>query len=397
MRALVIVISLVIYTTCGFSDSPTAIPDNEAAKHVGEAVAVEGLVAQVTVRPNGIIFLNFGSRYPQHVFTVQIKPPCVVPDAASLEGKSVRVTGTITTYADKPQLILQSADQLSVLEATTPVASQPQPRAPQFQSSAVTASTGAATSKDVAMFSGPLIGMQPGRAFTFQVDFDDQELKMLKKSGESKIQQATVTLLVPEKFDPSRSWPLFAIYSTSDGDGLNTKRMPMYSAALLRAGYVGIAADGPEKVTREVAELHWTFLHAGLRVLGSQWPASTNWPMALGGNSGGAKRAGVQATMWAANGRTILGVFMGGCNSDTITPAAHYFHPPSTFKRTPLFLSSGKSDTVATPLMMRSVATKLNVGGFKTVRLEPFDGGHNISPDEVEKALRWFLDPARKP
>lgn len=95
--------------------SPVHITDDQAAQHIGETVILEGRVVQVFTSDKGNVFLNFGAPFPRHRFSTTIfsRYSQAFPDVQRLEGKRVRITGTITLYRNKPQILLTPADQLS--------------------------------------------------------------------------------------------------------------------------------------------------------------------------------------------------------------------------------------------------------------------------------------------
>jgi len=61
-------------------------------------------------------FLNFGWRYPNHVFTAVILERNLhyFPDARSWEGKTIKVRGQVRLYKGKPEIILERPDQVTV-------------------------------------------------------------------------------------------------------------------------------------------------------------------------------------------------------------------------------------------------------------------------------------------
>jgi DNA/RNA endonuclease YhcR with UshA esterase domain len=90
------------------------LPPEEAAKHVGETASVEGVVVNVGHGKTGTVYLNFGAAFPNQVFSAVIKAEskAVFPEADGLEGKTVTVTGVITLYKDKPEIVLEKREQL---------------------------------------------------------------------------------------------------------------------------------------------------------------------------------------------------------------------------------------------------------------------------------------------
>jgi hypothetical protein len=76
---------------------------------------VEGPVVKVFTSKNGNTFLNFGAAYPNQTFTGWVpKNSPLAGDASlsALEGKRVRVSGTIDLYKGKPEIKIMSKDQI---------------------------------------------------------------------------------------------------------------------------------------------------------------------------------------------------------------------------------------------------------------------------------------------
>ena len=95
--------------------SATVISDTEAAQHVGQQATAEGTLVKVFTSKNGNTFLNFGAAYPNQTFTGWIpkdSPLAGDESLSALEGKRVRVTGTIDLYKGKPEIKIMSKDQL---------------------------------------------------------------------------------------------------------------------------------------------------------------------------------------------------------------------------------------------------------------------------------------------
>lgn len=92
----------------------TTIAPTEAAGHVGQTVTVEGPVSGVKTARSGITFLDMGGRYPDNAFVAVIlkADAAKFPDVAALEGHVVRVTGPVTLYRGKPQIVLTQPGQL---------------------------------------------------------------------------------------------------------------------------------------------------------------------------------------------------------------------------------------------------------------------------------------------
>jgi DNA/RNA endonuclease YhcR with UshA esterase domain len=95
------------------------IGTGEADKHYDQEMIVTGKVAQVTIRPT-VTFLNLDRSHPDSPFTVVIfhGHSSFFGDANALKGKTIEIRGKIKNYNDKPEIALDSTNQLTVLGAT---------------------------------------------------------------------------------------------------------------------------------------------------------------------------------------------------------------------------------------------------------------------------------------
>jgi len=98
--------------------APLKIGAADAARHYDQEMIVTGKVAQVTIRPT-ITFLNLDENYPDSPFSVVIfhGHSSFYGDANALKGKSVEIKGKIKNYQDKPEIVLDSTNQLAVFDS----------------------------------------------------------------------------------------------------------------------------------------------------------------------------------------------------------------------------------------------------------------------------------------
>jgi DNA/RNA endonuclease YhcR with UshA esterase domain len=92
----------------------TVIPDTEAARHVGQKATVEGVVVAVFTSKKST-FIDLGGEYPHETFTGWIPKDSPLAGNVSLEaleGKKVRITGTIDLYKGKPEIKIMSKSQI---------------------------------------------------------------------------------------------------------------------------------------------------------------------------------------------------------------------------------------------------------------------------------------------
>lgn len=92
------------------------ISPQEAPQYVGYSVTVEGLVRQVSTSRGGTTFINFGGRFPNHIFYAVIFKNSAgkFSSVRALEGRQVAISGKIKLYKGKPQIILTSPSQIEL-------------------------------------------------------------------------------------------------------------------------------------------------------------------------------------------------------------------------------------------------------------------------------------------
>jgi hypothetical protein len=87
----------------------------KAASYVGQAVTVEGVVMEVsTDSRSGNTFINFGGRYPNHLFfgIIFASDADLFSGVHSLEGSLVQISGAVQLYRGKPQIVINDPAQI---------------------------------------------------------------------------------------------------------------------------------------------------------------------------------------------------------------------------------------------------------------------------------------------
>src|SRR5438874_13035747 len=97
------------------AQAPATYTATEAAKHVGETATVTDRVDGVHQSGKGNIFLNMGGKYPNQAFTAFIPSANAAQfsQPQQYEGRTVVVSGKITLYRGKPEIIVNSLSQIS--------------------------------------------------------------------------------------------------------------------------------------------------------------------------------------------------------------------------------------------------------------------------------------------
>jgi len=119
---VIIALLFVITSETSPSYSQNIINPEEAQEHVGENQTVCGTVASTNyaIGSKGQpTFLNLNRPYPDHIFTIVIwgsdRHKFNNPPEEYFDTKKICVTGTITTYRGKPQIVVNSPSQINEL------------------------------------------------------------------------------------------------------------------------------------------------------------------------------------------------------------------------------------------------------------------------------------------
>jgi DNA/RNA endonuclease YhcR with UshA esterase domain len=90
----------------------------DAASHYDQEMIVTGKVAQVTIRPT-VTFLNLDKAFPDSPFSVVIfhGRSSFYADANAMKGKSIEIRGKIKNYQNKPEIVLDNMNQLTVFDS----------------------------------------------------------------------------------------------------------------------------------------------------------------------------------------------------------------------------------------------------------------------------------------
>ena len=110
--------------------APVVVPPEEAAGQVGKTVTVKGKVDGQKSSKVGNTYLNFGGKFPNHVFSCLLRAKNFTNPIPEYAGKVVEVTGKVTLYEDKPQIELTSLSEIQVVEEVVPAEAPPSQPAP---------------------------------------------------------------------------------------------------------------------------------------------------------------------------------------------------------------------------------------------------------------------------
>lgn len=216
------------------------------------------------------------------------------------------------------------------------------------------------------------------------------------QAGNPRPETGRAVLTFPAGFDPSRTWPILIVTSTSDFNRTSAMDVDWYRKPATAEGWVVLGSDATIAPRIDSTQWRLGLLGAALEAIRKDWPQSARWPVAFAGFSGGSKRSGVLGAMLAKSGSVrVCGFFLSGINEDRLGESFRTYQPGRGLLEVPVWLSSGADDPIATPAAHNLVKASLERVGFKRVRLEQFSGGHQLKLSEVRRALQWFRQLGR--
>ena len=241
------------------------------------------------------------------------------------------------------------------------------------------------------------VALPPGSMVKANVPLSTQEKSLAAQGGNPVPPNAVAVLATPANFDPRKSWPVLVTCSTSDFKRQNRDDLiQFYRTVGLSEGWVLLAGDGPQHARNDTAAWRGAMTLAAIDALHRSFSGSEKWPVACAGFSGGGKGVGYVAPLLAKNGCRIAGIYMTGANEDHLSDGYARIQPGPNFLNTPIYISAGHDDRIATVEQQYNVAGSIKRTGFNRMRIGTFHGGHEVNDGQTSVALSWFRQLERQ-
>jgi hypothetical protein len=235
------------------------------------------------------------------------------------------------------------------------------------------------------------VAFSPGSTVKANVPLSAQEKSLGSQGGNVVPSNAVAVLATPSNFDPQKTWPVLVVCSTSDSKRQNRDDLvDFYGRVGLREGWVVLAGDGPQPARNDTAAWRGAMTLAAIDALHRSFPRSNKWPVACAGFSGGGKGVGVVAPLLAKHGCHIAGIYITGANEDRLSEGYARVGPGKEFLTTPVYISAGRDDRIATLEQQYNVAGSIKRTGFQRIKIGTFHGGHEANDAQTSIALHWF-------
>jgi hypothetical protein len=258
----------------------------------------------------------------------------------------------------------------------------------------VIATFGAGAAQASLNFAGT--SFSPGSTVQANVPLSALEKSYAGQGGNPVPPYAVAVLATPVNFDPTKSWPVLIPCSTSDFKRQNRNDLvQFYQRVGLSEGWVLLAGDGPQHAKNDNVAWRESMTMAAVDALHRSFPGSEKWPMACAGFSGGGKGVGYVAPFLARYGCHITGIYITGANEDHLSDGYARLQPGADFLNTPIYVSAGHEDRIATLEQQYAVVGLIKRTGFKRIRIGTFRGGHEVNDAQTSIALHWFRELAK--
>jgi DNA/RNA endonuclease YhcR with UshA esterase domain len=105
---------MLIFAVNAFSQE--VISSKEAKDNIGKKIQVKGKIAAIFISDKGNKFINFDEKSPNQTFTVAIFSGKDVDISRIKEGCTMTVFGEIKEYKGKPEIVIDSNEQIISIE-----------------------------------------------------------------------------------------------------------------------------------------------------------------------------------------------------------------------------------------------------------------------------------------
>ena len=235
------------------------------------------------------------------------------------------------------------------------------------------------------------VAFSPGSTVKANVPLSAQEKSLASQGGNAVPPNAVAVLATPSNFDPRKSWPVLVVCSTSDFKRQNRDDLAdFYARVGLREGWLVLAGDGPQPARNDTGAWRGAMTLAAISALHRSFPGSDKWPIACAGFSGGGKGVGLVAPLLAKNGSRVAGIYITGANADQLSDGYARVGPGAGFLKTPVYISAGRDDRIATVEQQYNVAGSIKRTGFQRLKIGTFHGSHEVNDAQTSIALSWF-------
>lgn len=207
-----------------------------------------------------------------------------------------------------------------------------------------------------------------------------------------------ITLIVPEKFDPTNkdSLAVFCHASTSNGKGLSEWAIKDFDKVAIGENALVVAVDGEfgnPGGNADSPQFRYTMISSFMDTLQESHPTAEHWRYIHAGHSGGTGYASFVGLGFVKSEFRLAGCFLSGGNYSPVKWEEGWKLKTASKKKMRLFYSFGKNDPITTPALQDEVLAKLKESSFKSLRVVYHMDKHQVHQAHWQEAFQWFKEP----
>src|SRR5437763_4772791 len=123
--------------------------------------------------------------------------------------------------------------------------------------------------------------VQPGGKIEIHFPVSKYFQAVAAQAGNPRPDTGRAVIAFPAGFDPSRSWPILIVTSTSDFHRTSAMDAEWYSRPAAAEGWVVLGSDATIAPRIDSTQWRLGLLGAALEAIRQDWPQSTRWPVAF--------------------------------------------------------------------------------------------------------------------
>lgn len=268
----------------------------------------------------------------------------------------------------------------------------------ELKKSGFTKDTGGGDGTQVAPASGLTFAgkelIAGGTVNTYDFEYGEEFLAKLVKLHNADDTGYKIGVAVPANFDPSKPQKVFVVMSPGNNDAQKTagnlRMLGLFAERCTAEGWLCVSYDS----NLGLATKHYNAYLQAIGKLKEVWPEFKNWTIATGGISGGAMGSQTNTILLTESGIEVKGLFLQGCGGNANLALARDTYKVGTSKLRDIrcFISTGKTDSLVNAARVEELKAGIEREGIKKIKVEWYDGGHDLNFDQFAMALAWIAE-----
>ena len=225
---------------------------------------------------------------------------------------------------------------------------------------------------------------------------NDKLLREAAEFGDTGVTGVFVIIVVPDDFDPAKTYPLLILNNYVQTGSTNIELMNQHAKVATQLGFVLVSTSvlGGEGKSRISDTLRWGMVEATLNEMHEKWPATQEWPVAISGTTYGSKFACSLSAIMMKERYHVIGLFLTDLTSDSPSEALEIYQPTkSKYTRMPIYVSAYSKTRDEPHKYEERAKAELDEAGFSKMKFNYYyERSVKIYGPHLKEALEWFQE-----